>query len=173
MPIHLRLADTLFTNVYPYVIPSAKYYRHHSTHRYIGSDIPSWQNWALYVIAVLSPAVLQGVVNLLTVRLWWDLHSSLLGRKHTQVFWKIPTYPSPSSISTPGSFTYRLNHAICEAHRRKAATWYVYLYVYFATSSCELMIHLPIDVISRCIPAPGSVDPPLGLSSVEICTRAA
>ncbi|TCD68897.1 GTPase activating protein [Steccherinum ochraceum] len=89
-------------------------------------------NWALYVIAVVAPVVLQGAVNLLTVRQWWDLHTSLLGLL--------------LGLSLTGS----------------------------VTQAVKITVGRPRpDVISRCIPPAGAVDPPFGLSSVDICTHAA
>ncbi|CDO69531.1 hypothetical protein BN946_scf184785.g36 [Trametes cinnabarina] len=63
---------------------------------------------ALYMLCGVAPLVLQAVINVLTVRSWWDLHVSLLG-------------------------------------------------------------HL----IARCIPKAGAADPPLGLSTVAVCTQTA
>ncbi|THH33934.1 hypothetical protein EUX98_g264 [Antrodiella citrinella] len=88
-------------------------------------------DWALYVIAVASPAILQGCVNLLTVRAWWDLHNGLLGLL--------------LGLSLTGSIT----------------------------QIVKLTVGRPRpDVIARCIPQAGAADPPFGLSSVAICTRA-
>lgn len=39
---------------------------------------------ALYVIAFLAPLLLQWIINLATIRNWWDAHNSALGRK-TQI----------------------------------------------------------------------------------------
>ncbi|THH07218.1 hypothetical protein EW146_g9385 [Bondarzewia mesenterica] len=36
-------------------------------------------NYALYLIAIVSPIVLQWAINFLTVRSWWDAHNSTLG----------------------------------------------------------------------------------------------
>lgn len=41
------------------------------------------QPFALYLIAIGAPFVLQIVINLLTVRSWWDFHNGSLGRKTT------------------------------------------------------------------------------------------
>ncbi|KEP55545.1 putative oligosaccharyl transferase subunit OST3/OST6 family protein [Rhizoctonia solani 123E] len=35
--------------------------------------------WLLYIIALIAPAVIMPIVNLLTVRSWWDWHNSWLG----------------------------------------------------------------------------------------------
>ncbi|KAL4253149.1 PA-phosphatase related phosphoesterase family protein [Abortiporus biennis] len=35
--------------------------------------------WALYLIAIVAPLVLQPLINLISVRSWWDLHASTLG----------------------------------------------------------------------------------------------
>lgn len=39
-----------------------------------------FKDWALYIIAVVSPFVLQILINLVTIRSWWDFHNSTLGR---------------------------------------------------------------------------------------------
>ncbi|CEL52320.1 Diacylglycerol pyrophosphate phosphatase 1 OS=Saccharomyces cerevisiae (strain ATCC 204508 / S288c) GN=DPP1 PE=1 SV=1 [Rhizoctonia solani AG-1 IB] len=35
--------------------------------------------WLLYIVALIAPAVIMPIVNLLTVRSWWDWHNSWLG----------------------------------------------------------------------------------------------
>ncbi|CAE6425977.1 unnamed protein product [Rhizoctonia solani] len=35
--------------------------------------------WLLYIVALVAPAVIMPIVNLLTVRSWWDWHNSWLG----------------------------------------------------------------------------------------------
>lgn len=40
------------------------------------------QDWALYLIAGVAPFTLQIVINLLTIRSWWDFHNGFLGREH-------------------------------------------------------------------------------------------
>ncbi|KAF7363319.1 Lipid transport protein [Mycena sanguinolenta] len=84
---------------------------------------------ALYLIAILAPIVLQAVINLLTVRSWWDLHNGLLGLI--------------LGLSITGSIT----------------------------QFTKLTVGRPRpDVIDRCQPIPGSVDPIYGLSNSSICT---
>ncbi|KAI0636915.1 acid phosphatase/Vanadium-dependent haloperoxidase [Trametes polyzona] len=85
---------------------------------------------ALYMICGVAPLVLQPVINALTVRSWWDLHTSWLGLL--------------LSLTLTGSIT----------------------------QFAKITVGRPRpDLIARCIPRPGSVDPPLGLSTVEICTQ--
>ncbi|KDN49466.1 hypothetical protein RSAG8_02168, partial [Rhizoctonia solani AG-8 WAC10335] len=36
-------------------------------------------SWLLYIVALIAPAVIMPIVNLLTVRSWWDWHNSWLG----------------------------------------------------------------------------------------------
>ncbi|TDL24807.1 PAP2-domain-containing protein [Rickenella mellea] len=36
-------------------------------------------NWALYIIAFVAPLVIQSILNVLTVRTWWDFHNATLG----------------------------------------------------------------------------------------------
>ncbi|RPD66191.1 acid phosphatase/Vanadium-dependent haloperoxidase [Lentinus tigrinus ALCF2SS1-7] len=36
-------------------------------------------NWALYIIFAVAPLVLMPIINVLSVRSWWDFHSSWLG----------------------------------------------------------------------------------------------
>ncbi|KAI0831359.1 acid phosphatase/Vanadium-dependent haloperoxidase, partial [Trametes gibbosa] len=85
---------------------------------------------ALYMICGVAPLVLQPVINLLTVRSWWDLHSSWLGLL--------------LSLTITGSITQFVKITVGRPRP---------------------------DLIARCIPAPGAVDPQLGLSTVAICTQ--
>ncbi|TFY72365.1 hypothetical protein EVG20_g607 [Dentipellis fragilis] len=85
---------------------------------------------ALYCIAIVAPLVLQWVIDLLTIRSWWDAHSSALG--------------VILGLSITGA----------------------------VTQFTKITVGRPRpDVISRCNPAPGTVDPPFGLSSVSICNQ--
>ncbi|KAF7295049.1 PAP2-domain-containing protein [Mycena indigotica] len=89
-------------------------------------------NFALYIIAIVSPAILQGLTNLVTLRSWWDLHNSLLGLV--------------LSLSITGS----------------------------VTQVTKLTVGRPRpDMLDRCQPKPGSVDPIFGLSDSSICTTVA
>ncbi|KAF7338411.1 putative diacylglycerol pyrophosphate phosphatase 1 [Mycena venus] len=75
-------------------------------------------DFALYLIAIVAPVVLQAVINLLTIRSWWDLHNSLLGLI--------------LGLSITGSIT----------------------------QFTKLTVGRPRpDLIDRCQPIPGSVDP--------------
>ncbi|KAJ7273574.1 phosphatidic acid phosphatase type 2/haloperoxidase [Mycena haematopus] len=88
-------------------------------------------DFALYMIAIVAPIVLQAVINLLTVRSWWDMHNSLLGLV--------------LGLSITGSIT----------------------------QFTKLTVGRPRpDVLDRCQPIPGSVDPIYGLSNSSICTTA-
>ncbi|KZP20753.1 PAP2-domain-containing protein [Athelia psychrophila] len=87
-------------------------------------------NIALYFIAVVAPFVLQGLVNLITVRSWWDFHSATLGLI--------------LGLATTGAFT----------------------------QFTKITVGRPRpDIVSRCIPKTGSVDPLWGLSNADICTQ--
>ncbi|KAH9856937.1 acid phosphatase/Vanadium-dependent haloperoxidase [Lenzites betulinus] len=85
---------------------------------------------ALYMICGVAPLVLQPIINVLTIRSWWDLHSSWLGLL--------------LSLSLTGSITQFVKITVGRPRP---------------------------DLIARCIPTPGAVDPPLGLSTVAICTQ--
>ncbi|KAI0647104.1 acid phosphatase/Vanadium-dependent haloperoxidase [Trametes meyenii] len=85
---------------------------------------------ALYLICGVAPLVLQPIINILTVRSWWDLHSSWLGLL--------------LSLSITGGITQFVKITVGRPRP---------------------------DLIARCIPIAGSVDPPLGLSTVAICTQ--
>ncbi|EIW51708.1 acid phosphatase/Vanadium-dependent haloperoxidase [Trametes versicolor FP-101664 SS1] len=85
---------------------------------------------ALYMIAGVAPLVLQPLINVLTIRSWWDLHTSWLGLL--------------LSLTITGSITQFVKITVGRPRP---------------------------DLIARCIPIAGSVDPPLGLSTVAICTQ--
>ncbi|KAI0309195.1 phosphatidic acid phosphatase type 2/haloperoxidase [Amylostereum chailletii] len=85
-------------------------------------------NWALIIISVVSPIVLMWVINLVTIRSWWDAHNSTLG--------------AVVGLALTGAIT----------------------------QFTKVTVGRPRpDVISRCNPAPDAVDPPFGLSSIDIC----
>ncbi|KAG1756553.1 PAP2-domain-containing protein [Suillus paluster] len=85
---------------------------------------------ALYFIAAVAPLVIQLVVNLLTVRSFWDYHCSALGLI--------------------------LGLAITGA----------------ITQFTKITVGRPRpDLLSRCMPIPGSHDPTFGLSTDAICTN--
>ncbi|KAJ7470621.1 PAP2-domain-containing protein [Mycena latifolia] len=86
-------------------------------------------NFALYMIAIVAPVVLQALINLLTIRSWWDLHNGLLGLV--------------LGLAITGS----------------------------VTQFTKITVGRPRpDIIDRCQPIPGSVDPIYGLSNSSICT---
>jgi len=87
-------------------------------------------NWLLFVIAFGAPVVLLPIINLLTVRTFWDLHNSYLGLI--------------LSLSVTGVIT----------------------------QFTKLTVGRPRpDLLARCMPPPGSVDPKYGLTTVSICTQ--
>lgn len=87
-------------------------------------------NWLLLVISFAAPVVLLAIINLFTVRTFWDLHNSYLGLV--------------LSLSVTGVIT----------------------------QFTKLTVGRPRpDVISRCMPPAGSVDPPFGLTTASICTQ--
>ncbi|KAF8503638.1 PAP2-domain-containing protein [Russula emetica] len=83
---------------------------------------------ALFAIAFVAPLLLQWLINLATVRSWWDAHISALGLV--------------LSLSLAGSLTQVVKITVGRPRP---------------------------DVISRCNPNLGTVDPTFGLSSVAIC----
>ncbi|KAK7693401.1 hypothetical protein QCA50_002969 [Cerrena zonata] len=87
-------------------------------------------NSALIVICFVAPVVILPIINLLSVRSYWDLHTSYLGLV--------------LSLALTGSITQIVKITVGRPRP---------------------------DVIARCIPPIGSVDPPFGLSTVDICTQ--
>jgi len=86
-------------------------------------------DYALYLIAIVSPVVLQALINFCTIRSWWDLHNGLLGLV--------------LGLSMTGSLT----------------------------QLTKLTVGRPRpDLLDRCQPIVGSVDPLYGLSNSSICT---
>ncbi|KAK7467055.1 hypothetical protein VKT23_004117 [Stygiomarasmius scandens] len=87
-------------------------------------------NWALYIICFVAPFLLMPVVNVLTIRSWWDFHNSSLGLI--------------LGLALTGSIT----------------------------QFTKITVGRPRpDLIDRCQPLNGSVDPTYGLSTDSICTR--
>ncbi|KAF9227605.1 PAP2-domain-containing protein [Gyrodon lividus] len=84
----------------------------------------------LYLIALVSPLVIQLVVNLITVRSFWDYHNSALGLILGLVITGAVTQFTKITVGRPRP-----------------------------------------DLLSRCIPIPGSQDPTYGLSTDAICTQ--
>ncbi|KAF9264754.1 PAP2-domain-containing protein [Marasmius fiardii PR-910] len=87
-------------------------------------------NFALYLICVIAPIVLQPTINLLTVRSWWDFHNSTLGLV--------------LGLAITGSITQFVKITVGRPRP---------------------------DIIDRCQPPRGSVDPVFGLSTWQICTQ--
>ncbi|KAI0709298.1 phosphatidic acid phosphatase type 2/haloperoxidase [Earliella scabrosa] len=86
--------------------------------------------WMLYIIFAAAPLVIAPIANVLTVRSWWDFHSSWLA-------WLLST---------------TITGAI--------------------TQFTKVTVGRPRpDLIDRCQPMAGAVDPPLGLSTEAICTQ--
>ncbi|OCH94952.1 acid phosphatase/Vanadium-dependent haloperoxidase [Obba rivulosa] len=84
---------------------------------------------ALFMICLVSPLILQAIINALTVCSWWDLHTSYLGLI--------------LSLGITGTITQFIK---LTAGRPRP------------------------DLIARCMPMTAA-DPPLGLSTVSICTQ--
>jgi len=82
----------------------------------------------LYIIAFAAPLVLQWLINLATIRTWWDAHNSALGLV--------------LSLSLAGAFTQAIKVTVGRPRP---------------------------DLLSRCNPDQGVVDPTYGLSTVAIC----
>ncbi|KAH7889465.1 PAP2-domain-containing protein [Phlebopus sp. FC_14] len=87
-------------------------------------------NIALYFIAIVAPLVIQLVVNLITVRSFWDYHNSALGLILGLAITGAVTQFSKITVGRPRP-----------------------------------------DLLSRCMPNPGSQDPTYGLSTDAICTQ--
>ncbi|KAF8920371.1 phosphatidic acid phosphatase type 2/haloperoxidase [Mucidula mucida] len=87
-------------------------------------------NLALFLICFVAPLVLQPLINLATIRSWWDLHNSTLGLI--------------LGLALTGAFT----------------------------QITKITVGRPRpDIVDRCQPPPGSVDPVFGLSNWTICTQ--
>jgi len=87
-------------------------------------------DWLLFIIAFGAPVVLLPIINVLTVRTFWDLHNSYLGLLLSLCVTGVITQFTKLTVGRPRP-----------------------------------------DVISRCMPPPGSVDPPYGLTTASICTQ--
>ncbi|KIJ69223.1 hypothetical protein HYDPIDRAFT_79486, partial [Hydnomerulius pinastri MD-312] len=94
---------------------------------------------ALYFIAVVAPLVIQLVVNLISVRSFWDYHNSALGLILGLVITGAVTQFTKITVGRPRPG--RLN------------------------------FRPPTNLLSRCMPIPGSQDPTYGLSTDAICTN--
>ncbi|KAI6028622.1 PAP2-domain-containing protein [Pisolithus orientalis] len=87
-------------------------------------------NWALYIIALVAPIIIHSLVNVVTIRSFWDFHNSVLGLILGLAITGAITQFSKITTGRPRP-----------------------------------------DLLSRCIPRPGSQDPTYGLSSDAICTQ--
>ncbi|QRV86238.1 oligosaccharyl transferase subunit OST3/OST6 family protein [Ceratobasidium sp. AG-Ba] len=127
--------------------------------------------FALYMIALVAPAVLMPIVNLLTVRSWWDWHNSasihLLERSNLRADHFVL---APRLAWTPPWFgNHRFTYTGRESNRGPSASRSV-----VSRSSTRLyktlMLHL-VDLIDRCQPSSGAANAsPYGLVSAGICT---
>ncbi|KAG1718509.1 phosphatidic acid phosphatase type 2/haloperoxidase [Suillus paluster] len=102
------------------------------------------QSTALKLISWGIPFAIQCLVNVLTVRSWWDFHHSTLGMYLD--FMVTDDDAVLLSLSMTGSITQLVKVTVGRPRP---------------------------DLISRCQPAPGSEDPLWGLSTADICTQAA
>lgn len=109
---HFSLSDVSLR--YPYAV-----------HQRVGTT-------ALRLISCGIPLAVQCLVNLLTVRSWWDFHHSTLGLL--------------LSLSMTGTITQLVKVTVGRPRP---------------------------DLISRCMPVPGSEDPLWSLSTADICTQTA
>ncbi|KAJ6546541.1 PAP2-domain-containing protein [Mycena vulgaris] len=102
---------------------------------------------ALYMIAIVAPVVLQALINLLTIRSWWDLHNGTFARMSVSLY----TEPPSQLISPIVILGLSITGSI--------------------TQFTKITVGRPRpDIIDRCQPIPGSVDPIYGLSTSSICT---
>ncbi|KAF9052461.1 PAP2-domain-containing protein [Hymenopellis radicata] len=87
-------------------------------------------NLLLFLICFIAPLVLQPLINLATIRSWWDLHNSTLGLILGLALTGAITQITKITVGRPRP-----------------------------------------DIVDRCQPPPGSVDPVFGLSNWTICTQ--
>ncbi|KAF9050636.1 acid phosphatase/Vanadium-dependent haloperoxidase [Hymenopellis radicata] len=87
-------------------------------------------NIALYMICFVAPLVIQPIVNLITIRSWWDLHNGV--------------YTVILGLALTGSIT----------------------------QFTKITVGRPRpDIVDRCQPPVGAIDPVFGLSNWTICTQ--
>jgi diacylglycerol diphosphate phosphatase/phosphatidate phosphatase len=130
--------------------------------------IVSSQDWLLYVIAFVAPLVLQWTINLVTIRTLWDAHNSALGRKtrHSEA---VDAYSSERRIIQ----SYYRFLLLVLLRKLLKSRWDDHVRVnarslFSCTASLTDWPALA-DLIDRCQPSPGTVDPPFGLSTAAIC----
>ncbi|KAJ7905351.1 hypothetical protein B0H14DRAFT_5211 [Mycena olivaceomarginata] len=94
-------------------------------------------DFALYLIAIVAPIVLQAVINLLTIRSWWDLHNgAFILRSPRLTFCLLIVFIGWLGLVLGLSITGSI------------------------TQFVKITVGRPRpDLIDRCQPIPGSVDP--------------
>lgn len=123
------------------------------------------QPFALYMICVISPLILQGIINLLTLRSWWDLHTSYLGRMLHIPRCRIcnNAYTVTLGLALTGAVTETVKLAVGRPRPGNFPSWKC-----FRNFGGWRMI---LDLIDRCKPQSGAVDAYIGLSNSSICTE--
>lgn len=102
------------------------------------------------MISSLAPAILMLAINLISIQSLWDLHNSWLGLT--------------LSLTLTGLISNLVK--VCVGRPRPGS-----LFAFSDSVQC-LMIALPVDLISRCVPSPDARDKPVwGLSNHTICTQ--
>ncbi|GAW01546.1 lipid transport protein [Lentinula edodes] len=86
--------------------------------------------FALVLICFVAPLLIQPVINLLSIRSWWDLHNATLGLILSLAMAGVVTQFTKVTVGRPRP-----------------------------------------DVIDRCQPRSGTIDPTFGLSTAAICTQ--
>ncbi|TFK42968.1 phosphatidic acid phosphatase type 2/haloperoxidase [Crucibulum laeve] len=105
-------------------------------------------NIALYFICFGAPVILQPIINLLTIRSWWDLHNCNYPR--------MCVYLRNEIALSNTTITVILGLALTGA----------------ATQFVKITVGRPRpDIIDRCQPPAGAVDPTFGLTSWTVCTQ--
>lgn len=108
------------------------------------------QTWALALISFVAPLVLNWVVNFLSVRSKWDAHASALGRE----------FPFRSQVLM----------ALLELTVLAVILSLVMTGVIVQFTKITVGRPRP-DLIDRCNVTQGTVDPPYGLSTWQICNQ--
>lgn len=101
------------------------------------------------MISSLAPIILMPVINLISTRSLWDLHSSWLGLT--------------LSLTLTGFISHLVK--VCVGRPRPGL-------LFCSIQTLPLANALPSDLLSRCLPSPGAKDNPVwGLSNYTICTQ--